>query len=173
MIGTDSAPSDQSPRDTTGVTDTTAPIGRVTAPSTVQRVARHLDRQRLLSPRDYAIVPELFGVDPEVTFHVPAGGDAVSMHSAVEQHLLLCTWNQSRRPSAAALGRRFGISKQTVSRVSRGQRWAGHTVLAALLYATRQQARTGSATAPVQSDAADPRPQQGTKTTKTTKNTPR
>jgi hypothetical protein len=150
------------------VTDTTAPIGRVAAPVTVQRVARHLDRQRLLSPRDYAIVPELFGVDPEVSFHVPAGGDAASMHSAVEQHLLLCAWNQSRRPSAAVLGRRFRVSKQTLSRVSRGQRWAGHTVLAALLYATRQQQRTGSATAPVRNDAADPRPQQGATSTRYT-----
>lgn len=150
------------------MTDTTAPIGRYATPNTVQRVARHLDRQRLLSPRDYAIVPELFGVDPEVTFQVPAGGDAASMHSAVEQHLLLCAWNRSRRPSATVLGRRFGISKQTVSRVSRGQRWAGHTVLAALVYAARQQSRTGSATVPVRSDAADPRPQQGTKSTRTT-----
>lgn len=120
------------------MTDTTAPIGRDAALNTVQRVARHLDRQRLLTPRDYAADPGLFGVDPEVSFHVPAGGDTASMHNAVEQHLLLCAWNQSRRPSAAALGRRFGVSKQTVSRVSRGERWAGHTVLAALLYATRQ-----------------------------------
>lgn len=120
------------------MTDTTAPTGRGAAPRTVRRMARHLDRQRLLTPRDYAAEPGLFGVDPGVSFHVPAGGDTASMHSAVEQHLLLCAWNQSRRPSAAALGRRFGISKQTISRVSRGERWAGHTVLAALLYATRQ-----------------------------------
>jgi hypothetical protein len=121
------------------MTARTAPIVPVAAPSTVPRVARHLDRQRLLRPRDYAADPTLFGVDSEVSFHVPAGGDAASMHSAIEQHHLLCVWNRTRRPSAAALGRRFGISKQTISRVNRGERWAGHTVLAALLYATRQQ----------------------------------
>lgn len=119
------------------MTATKAPVGPVAAPSTVPRVARHLDRQRLLRPRDYAADPRQFGVDPDVPFRVPTGGDRASMHSAIEQHLLLCAWNQSRRPSATALGRRFGVSKQTISRVNRGERWAGHTVLAALVYAAR------------------------------------
>jgi hypothetical protein len=66
-------------------------------------------------------------------------------------------WNRSRRPSATVLGRRFRISKQTISRTSRGQRWAGHTVLAALLYATREQRSARREPRPRPGSGADPR----------------
>jgi len=99
--------------------------------------ARHLDQRRQLVPRDYAAVPELFGVDPRAEFWVPAEGDEPSMRVAREQHLLLCIWNVRRRPSADVLANRFGTSKQTISRVSRGERWAGETLFAALVFAIR------------------------------------
>ena len=99
--------------------------------------ARHLDQRRLLEPRDYCADPDLFGVDAAAVFRVPSDGDATSLHVAREQHLLLCAWNLRRRPSAKTLATRFGASKQTISRVSRGERWAGETVLAALVFAVR------------------------------------
>lgn len=101
---------------------------------------RHLDQHRHLQPRDYAEDPSLFGVDPALPFGVPPGGDEVSMRIAVEQHRLVCAWHAGgRRPTVAALGRGFGISKQTFSKTARGTRWAGETVLAALTHATRPE----------------------------------
>jgi len=82
--------------------------------------------------------PDLFGVDPDARFQRPDGGDRVSMRIAQQIHLLLCDWNRDRRPSAAALAERFDTSKQTISRVSRGERWPGETVMAALVHAARQ-----------------------------------
>lgn len=100
---------------------------------------RHLDHRRSLSPREYATDPALFGVTADLTFWVPPGGDAVSMQIARLQHLDVCAWEAGgRRPSAAALCRRFGFSRQTFSKVTTGQRWAGETVLAALHYAIRR-----------------------------------
>ena len=99
--------------------------------------ARHLDQRLRLLPRDYAANPSLYGVDPAVGFHVPAGGDEASLLVAREQHLLLCAWNRDRRPTVAVLAQLFGTSKQVISRVSRGERWAGGTVLAALVHANR------------------------------------
>jgi hypothetical protein len=100
---------------------------------------RHLDQRRTLTPRDYASPPDLFGVTKEARFLVPRGGDEVSMRIALEQHLLICEWEDGgRHPTAALLGRRFGINKQTLSLTARGRRWAGETVLAALVHATRR-----------------------------------
>jgi hypothetical protein len=100
---------------------------------------RHRDRRLRLKPRQYVVDPSLFGVDPAAPFHVHAGGDEASMHSAVEQHLLFSDCDRCRRPGVEALGQRFDMSKQIMSKSSLGQRWACHVVLAALLYATRQQ----------------------------------
>lgn len=97
--------------------------------------ARHLDRRRRMLPRDYVEDPEAFGVDPGARFRCPDTGDAVSLRIAEQVHMLLCAWNRDRRPSAAALANRFTMSKQTLSRVSRGERWPGETVMAALCYA--------------------------------------
>jgi hypothetical protein len=94
--------------------------------------ARHLDNERRLRPRDYATHPGLFGVDPDLEFRCPDGGDSVSKRVAEQTHRLLCRWNRERRPSAAALAERYGTSKQTLSEVSRGLRWPGETILAAL-----------------------------------------
>ena len=98
---------------------------------------RHLDQRRLLLPRDYAANASQFGADARLGFHVPPGGDEPSMRVAREQHLLFCAWNRHRRPTAAALARMFGTSKQTISRTSCGHRWAGGTLLAAVFYANR------------------------------------
>lgn len=76
-------------------------------------------------------------MDTGLAFRVPPGGDELSMRIALEQHRLVCAWHGGgRRPTVAALGRRFGISKQTFSKTARGARWAGETVLAALSHAT-------------------------------------
>lgn len=93
---------------------------------------RHLDHARTLTPRDYASDPTLFGVVLDLGFLVPEGGTTVSMRIAMVQHRSVCIWAAQRKPSAAFLCRRFGFSKQTFSRVTRGERWAGETVLAAL-----------------------------------------
>jgi hypothetical protein len=98
----------------------------------------HLDRQRSLLPADYAVDPHRFGHDPRLRFHVPPGGDARSMEIARIQHQLVLAWRQHpEAPSGAALARRFGFSKQTLSRAVLGQRWMGETVMAALLSALR------------------------------------
>lgn len=102
---------------------------------------RHLDRRRNLTPRDYASEPSLFGVVYDLEFIVPEQGDEVSKRVAHEQNLLVCEWERrDRQPSAARLGTRFGLSKQTLSKVTRGERWAGETGLAALTHATRSSA---------------------------------
>lgn len=59
------------------------------------------------------------------------------MQVALQAHLLVCSWNLERHPTAVALSEQFGTSKQTLSRVSRGERWPGETVMAALVYAAR------------------------------------
>ena len=100
---------------------------------------RHLDHRRLLTPRDYAADPAMFGVAADLAFEVVAGGDEISMRIAHLEHLVVCEWEDSdRRPPASVLCRRFGFSAQTLSKATRGQRWAGETVLAALHYATRR-----------------------------------
>jgi hypothetical protein len=99
---------------------------------------RHLDQNRRLLPRDYAADPFLFGVDEHLEFHVPEGGNKVSMLVAAEQHRLVCDWSRIRLPSSAAvLARRYGTSPQTLSTVVTGRRWAGETLLAALSDALR------------------------------------
>lgn len=110
---------------------------------TVRRMGRihprHLDQRRTLTPRDYAVDPDSFGLSEHLEFHVPPGGDEVSMRIAIVQHRLVCRWNRTgRRISAALLERRFGVKKQTISLTARGWRWAGETALAALAYAAAE-----------------------------------
>jgi hypothetical protein len=98
----------------------------------------HLDRQRTLLPADYAVDRHRFGRDPQLAFHVPPDGDHRSMEIARIQHQLVLGWRRHPdAPSGAALARRFGFSKQTLSRVALGERWSGETVMAALLYGQR------------------------------------
>lgn len=93
-----------------------------------------LDRRRTLTPRAYADDPWRFGIDQTLGFAVPPGGDATSRHLAEIQHRLICAWRQAGcRSSGAEIGRRWRFSKQTWSRTTLGQRWAGETVLAALI----------------------------------------
>ena len=108
---------------------------------------RHLDQRRQLVPRDYASDPDSFGLTESLGFHVPAGGDPVSMRIAALQHDLVCRWNHNqRRPTAAQLGRWFGIKKQTLSLTTKGRRWAGETVLSALTAAVLRWPTAGSKT---------------------------
>ncbi len=100
-------------------------------------------------PADYAVDPHRFGSDPALGFHVPCGGDATSMEIARIQHLLVVAWRGNPTgPSAAALARRFGFSKQTLSRSTLGQRWMGETVMAAWLYGQRQRRDAGGVREP-------------------------
>lgn len=98
------------------------------------RPNRHLDRRLAGLPCDYVEVAQRFGVDDDVGLVVPDGGDRVSAEVAWQQHRLVLAWRgRGCQPSAAALCRRFGFSKQTWSRTVLGQRWAGQLLLAALL----------------------------------------
>ena len=100
-----------------------------------------LDRQRRLTPREYALDPWKFGVDPALPFHVPTGGDEISAKVAAHQHQLVIAWRRNgARPSGAEIGRVWGFSKATVSRTMTGHRWGGQTVVTALLWALRKQA---------------------------------
>lgn len=92
-----------------------------------------LDARRLLTPRDYAVEPHLFGERYDVTFRTPPDGDAVSRRIAEFFHRLVVASRHHRLPSGAEIGRRFGFSRQTWSNVTRGHRWPSHTVLIALL----------------------------------------
>lgn len=117
-----------------------AAIGRYPAPSTVGGVinAAHIDHRLLLLPADYAVTPRDFGVVEDLQFHVPPGGNRMSMAVAIEQHLGICHWYRGgQEPSVAALCRRFGISGASFSRTIHGTRWAGGVVSAALMHATR------------------------------------
>ncbi|UDY34028.1 hypothetical protein [Dermatobacter hominis] len=98
---------------------------------------RHLDQRRNLDPCDYEADADSYRLTEGLQFHIPAGGDEISMRIAEVQHRLVCRWNRSnRRRIAAQLGRQFGIKKQTISLTAKGLRWAGEPVLAALIHAT-------------------------------------
>lgn len=102
--------------------------------------AHRVDGRRRLQPRDYLTQPDLFGEVSDAAFVIPDGGDRASMEIAHLIHRLICRWRHSaHRPSGAALGRRFGFSRQTMSHIARGYRWPGHTVLAAILIATGER----------------------------------
>jgi hypothetical protein len=96
----------------------------------------HVDRRRSLLPRDYLVEPDAFGQGRPVTVRVPPGGDEVSARIALLQHELVRRWRQSPEvASGAAIGRRYGFSRQTWSRTALGQRWMGEAVLAGLIEA--------------------------------------
>lgn len=96
--------------------------------------ANHLDKKRRLLPRDYLDPPWAFGRDVGARVRVPPGGDAVSGAIASIQHQLVVAWRRGGcRPTGAALGRRFGFSKQTFSKTVLGERWMGETLMAAVL----------------------------------------
>jgi len=94
----------------------------------------HLDRRLLLKPADYMDDAALFGTSgAEPAWRIPGGGDAVSLRVARVQHEVISAWDKgASRSPVSVIARRFGFSKQTLSKVRRGQRWAGTVVLAAL-----------------------------------------
>lgn len=106
---------------------------------TVAAVARlgptHVDSRRRLVPASYLACPGDFGRRARPALVLPPGGDVVSQRIAVIQHQLVLAWNDhGRRPSGAELARIWGVSKQTVSRCTLGERWFGETVLAAFIH---------------------------------------
>jgi len=102
-----------------------------------------LDRRRHgLRPCDYLSDPALFGSVRPVARVVPAGGDEPASRVAWVQHRLVVQWRQCPgRRSGAAIAREFGFSRQTWSRTTLGERWAGQTVLTALLLALDRRGR--------------------------------
>ena len=99
----------------------------------------HLDRRRQLQPLDYIEPPGAFGRRETVRVVVPEGGDRTSAIVALIQHEIVRSWHTQRgHTTDAALSRRFGFSKQTLSKVMVGERWVGETVLAILIYALRE-----------------------------------
>lgn len=108
--------------------------------ATVGDVARlgptHVDTRRRLVPVSYLARPGDFGHHPRPELVLPPGGDTVSQRIAVLQHQLVLAWNNNgRRPSAADLARTWGVSKQTLSRCTLGERWFGETLLATFIHA--------------------------------------
>lgn len=100
------------------------------------RSANHLDRSRLpLTPRDYLENPYAFGHAGPARWVIPAGGNAIGLRVAHRQHVLACRWIEIGAPKSGEIRRVYGISKQTWSRVIRGQRWAGQLGLEVLLAA--------------------------------------
>lgn len=95
--------------------------------------SRHLDARRTLTPREYFDDPFAFG-ERTTTPRLPADGDKISLRIAVQQHRLVLAWRGHRGMSPGEVCRRFGIHRATWSNALRGRRWAGETVLAALLY---------------------------------------
>lgn len=88
-----------------------------------------LDARLALEPRAYAVVPAQFGSNPHVTFHVPPGGDDLSMQVARIQHHIVIAWRARHPRGGRRLADEIGCSKQTVSRTLLGQRFAGQAVL--------------------------------------------
>ena len=99
----------------------------------------HLDAQRRLQPHHYAVHPERFGRQLDLSFRQPPDGDWPSLLIAQLGHLLLAEWQgqHGRHPSAQVLCQNFGGSPPTFSRTVTAVRWPGETYLAALVYATR------------------------------------
>jgi hypothetical protein len=95
----------------------------------------HVDLRRTLLPRDYLTDPEEHGDNPRARFHVPPGGDEVSLKVAQVQHALALAWRARRPPrSGTRDGAAFGLSSTVWNDCMRGDRWMRETVMAAVLY---------------------------------------
>lgn len=96
-----------------------------------------IDRRRgPLAPRDYCVDPHAFGARQDAVFHLPDGGLTVDLQLARLQHQLVFRWQRcGRQPSSRQFAARWSISPAVLSRTVRGDRWAGETVLAALITA--------------------------------------
>lgn len=92
-----------------------------------------LDRVLLpLVPLDYVTDRHAFGRG-NARFTVPDGGTSLALRVARRQHLLVADWLQHRSPATGRIAEVYGISKQTWSRITLGERWAGQVGLEALL----------------------------------------
>lgn len=98
---------------------------------------RHLDAQRKLTPRAYLADPYAFGMSASRLI-MPPGGDDVSQLVAAFQHHLVRRWRAQGAVSAPAVQARFRIGRTAWSQTIHGHRWAGETVLTALVWATSQ-----------------------------------
>jgi hypothetical protein len=94
----------------------------------------HLDRTTLtLTPRAYLHDPHGFGRPGPARWFVPPGGTQAGLRTARRQHVLACRWAETRTPKTGQIRQTYGISKQTWSRIVRGERWAGQLGLEVLL----------------------------------------
>lgn len=94
----------------------------------------HVDGRLKLRPCDYLDPPQQFGTNGNARVVVPPGGDPRSAEAAVHQHRLVMAWRSDpTAPNGAELGRRYQVSRQTVSRTIRGERWCGQVLMTALL----------------------------------------
>ena len=97
-------------------------------------MSRSIDGRRQLTPCEYLTDPHGFGRDPKAVFILPNGGDKTSLEVSRMLHWCFLAWRKSPQPpTGAELARRFGFSRQTWSATMLGQRWPGHTVMAAAL----------------------------------------
>jgi len=86
-----------------------------------------------LTPRAYLHDPHGFGCPGPARWLVPPGGTQAGLRAARRQHVLACRWAAARAPKTGQIRQTYGISKQTWSRIVRGERWAGQLGLEVLL----------------------------------------
>jgi hypothetical protein len=126
----------------------------------MSRAWNNADTRRVGLPRDYLADPFKFGNDDGVALTDGPTGDAVSARIAHTQHYMIVAWRAIEgRPSGAEIGRRYGVSRATVSRAMLGQRWFGETLLCGfMLELRREQAERDKRENPCRCRAPAPAP---------------
>ncbi|TDT14777.1 helix-turn-helix protein [Ilumatobacter fluminis] len=101
--------------------------------TTATTTPRSIDRRLGPPPRDYLAVPEQFGTvaDPE-TATPNSGSERVAPFALFLHRLMVDYRNLAPRGDQAAIARRHGLSRSTVSDVVAGKRWPNVTVLLAI-----------------------------------------
>jgi hypothetical protein len=102
--------------------------------------SRHLDARRSLTPRDYLADPWAYGERPSHMV-MPDGGDQLSQRVALVQHELIREFRADATLAPGTVCKIFGIHRNTWSRTMNGHRWAGETVMVALVWATKRNQR--------------------------------
>jgi hypothetical protein len=106
----------------------------------MSRAWNNADSRRVGLPRDYVADPHRFGFDAGVALTEGPTGDVVSATIAHTQHRMVLAWRALEgRPSGAEIGRRYGVSRATVSRAMLGERWLGETLLCAFVLELRRE----------------------------------
>lgn len=95
----------------------------------------NLDSRLTLLPNAYLANPVAFGSDVKIKSLIPPGGTEASRRVALHQHYLAVRLSRipmEQRLSTAGIIGHFDISKQSWSRILRGETWARQTGLTAL-----------------------------------------